>query len=113
MITPADSAPEPPGQMPASSWDIIAPYDPGVPGHVNVHGDPDPGGSDKTAGTVDGAVAAAEARWRELESDTYGLGSVLGDVVTLPPNQLDPGVGSTGTTDPSGAFYDPPRNYGG
>jgi hypothetical protein len=111
MITPADSAPEAPGQMPASSWDIQAPYDPGTPGHVNVHADPDPGGGDKTAGTVDGAVAAADARQHELESDTFGQGSKIGDLMTLPPGGLDPAASSPGTTDPAGAFYDPPRNY--
>jgi hypothetical protein len=56
-----------------------------TPGHINVHGDPDPGGSDRMADSVDGAVAAADARWRELESDTFGAGSVIGDLMTLPP----------------------------
>ena len=98
MITPADSAPQAPPQMPASTWDIQAPYSPGEAGHVNVHGDPDPGGSDKTAGTVDGAVAAADARQQELQSDTYGMGSNIGDLMDLPSNP--------------GAFYDPPRDYG-
>jgi hypothetical protein len=111
MITPHDSAPVAPPQMPASTWNIQAPYDPGTPGHVAVHGDPDPGGSDKTAGTVDGAVAAALARQHELESDTFGAGSTIGDLMTFPPNPIDPGVGSLGATDPSGAYYDPPRNY--
>lgn len=111
MITPADSAPVAPAQMPASTWDIQAPYDGGTAGHVNVHGDADAGGSDKTSGTVAGAVAASQARQSELQGDTYGQGSQIGDVMTLPPNQLDPGVGSLGTTDPAGAFYDPPRNY--
>lgn len=112
MITPADSDPVAPPQMPASTWDILAPYSPGEPGHVNVRGDADAGASDKTAGDVAGAVAAAQARQDELESDTFGQGSVIGDVMTLPPNPLDPGVGSLGTTDPSGHYYDPPRNYG-
>lgn len=112
MITPADSAPVPPGQMPASSWDIQAPYAPGEPGRIGVHGDADAGGGDKITGDVAGAAAASDARWRELQSDTYGQGSVIGDVMTLPPSPLDPGVGSLGVTDPSGAYYDPPRNYG-
>ena len=99
MITPADSAPVAPAQMPASSWDIQAPYDPGTAGHVNVHGDADPGGSDKTAGTVAGAVAAAMARQAELASDTYGQGGVVGDLLGLPGDVL-------------GGFYDPPRDYG-
>jgi hypothetical protein len=85
MITPADSAPVAPPQMPASTWDIQAPYYPGEPGHVDVHGDPDPGGSDRVAGTAGGAAAAAEARWRELESDTFGQGSVIGDLMDLTP----------------------------
>jgi hypothetical protein len=96
VITPADSAPQAPGQMPASSWDIQAPYSPGEPGHIGVHGDADPGGSDKTAGDVAGAVAAAQARQHELESDTFGMGSVIGDLMDLPSNP--------------GAFYDPPRD---
>lgn len=111
MITPADSAPQAPGQMAASAWDIQAPYDPGTPGRISVHGDPDPGGSDKTSGTVDGAVAAAMARQAELAADTHGQGSVIGDLMTMPPNGLDPAASSPGTTDPSGSFYDPPRNY--
>lgn len=113
MITPADSAPQAPGQVPASSWDIQAPYAPGSPSPVLVHGDADAGGRDDVAGSVAGAQAAAQARYHEHQSDTYGMGSVIGDVMTLPPGPLDPGVGSTGTTDPSGGFYDPPRNYGG
>jgi hypothetical protein len=113
MITPADSAPQAPGQMPASAWDIQAPYAAGPEVHIQVHGDSDAGGQDKTSPTVAGAVAAAMARQHELESDTFGQGSVIGDLMAMPPNQLDPGVGATGTTDPAGAFYDPPRNYGG
>jgi hypothetical protein len=41
-----------------------------TPGHIQVHGDADPGGSDNMAGTVDGAVAAAAARQAELAADT-------------------------------------------
>ena len=99
MITPADSAPSAPGQMPVSAFDIQAPYVPGTPGHVNVHADSDPGGSDKTSGTVAGAVAAAMARQAELASDTYSQGSQIGDSMSLPQNP--------------GAYYDPPRDYGG
>lgn len=110
-FTEPDSAPVPPAQMAASTWDIMAPYDPGTPGHISVHGDMDPGGTDKTSGTVAGAVAASDARMNELQHDTYGQGSVIGDVMTLPPNGLDPAASSPGTTDPAGAFYDPPRNY--
>lgn len=113
-FTEPDSAPQAPAQMPASSWDIQAPYVPGEPGHVHVHGDADPGGSDKTSGTVAGAVAASDARMAEMQSDTYGLGSHIGDLMTLPPGGLDPAAGRyPGETDPSGGFYDPPRDYGG
>jgi len=111
MITPADSAPEPPAQMPASSWDIQAPYAAGPEVHVQVHGDNDAGGQDKISPTVDGAVAAAMARQTELASDTYGQGSRIGDAMTFPPAPLDPGVGSLGATDPAGHYYDPPRDY--
>ena len=109
MITPAASAPEPPGQVPASSWDIQAPYAAGSPDPILVGGDADAGGRDDVAGDVAQAMANAQARYHEHQSDTYGMGSVLGDVVTLPVSPLDPGVGSLGTTAPSGAFYDPPR----
>ena len=111
MITPADSAPSAPGQMPVSGWDIQAPASPGDPDPILVGGNADAGGRDDVAGTVAGAQAAAEARSHEHQSDTYGLGSTIGDVMTLPPSPLDPGVGTTGTTEPSGGFYDPPRNY--
>jgi hypothetical protein len=74
-------------------------------------GDPDAGGRDDVAATVDGSVASAQARFAEHESDTFGLGSTIGDLVMLPPNPLDPGVGSLGQTDPAGSFYDPPRSY--
>ena len=109
MITPADSAPERPGQMPASSFSITAPYAPGEHQPIQAHGDADAGGRDDVAGDVAGSVAAAQARYREHQSDTYGLGSVVGDLMTLPPNPLDPGVGALGEASPSGAFYDPPR----
>jgi hypothetical protein len=109
MITPADTPPVAPPQMPASAWDIQAPYAPGEPGHIGVHGDADPGGSDKTAGTVAGAVAASDSRMAELQHDTYGQGSVIGDVMTMPPSPLDPAAGP----EPAGAYYDPPRDYGG
>jgi hypothetical protein len=57
-------------------------------------------------------VANAEARFGELRGDTYGQGSTIGDVMSFGPSPLDPGAGP-GLTDPSGALYDPPRNYGG
>ena len=95
--------------MPASSWDIQAPYAPGSHQAIQVHGDADAGGRDDVAGDVAGAMAAAQARYHEHQSDTYGLGSTVGDVMTLPPNPLDPGVGELGEASPSGSFYDPPR----
>jgi hypothetical protein len=113
MITPADSAPVEPPQVPASSFSITAPYEPGSPDPIYVGGDADAGGRDDVAGTVDGAVAAAQARYGEHQSDTHGQGSVVGDLMKLPPGGLDPAASSPGTTDPSGGFYDPPRNYGG
>ena len=88
-----------------------APYYPGAISPIDAMGDADAGGRDDVAGDVAGAVANATARWKEFQSDTFGLGSVIGDLMTLPPSPLDPGVGTLGTTDPSGAFYDPPRNY--
>lgn len=65
--------------------DIQAPYEPGSPDPVYVGGDADAGGRDIVAGSVDGAVAAAQARFHEHESDTYGQGSQIGDSITLPP----------------------------
>jgi hypothetical protein len=103
MSTPADSAPERPAQMPASSFSIQAPYAPGSPDPVFVGGDADAGGRDDVAGDVATAKANAEARSREHESDTYGPGSQLGDAVT------PPGASSTGTA--GGSYFDPPRDY--
>jgi hypothetical protein len=36
--------------------------------------------------TVDGAVTARENRYQELQSDTYGQGSTIGDLMQLPPH---------------------------
>ena len=113
MITPPDSAPTAPPQMPASSFDIQAPHAAGSPDPVFVGGDADAGGRDDVAGDVAQAQANAEARYGEHETDTHGQGSVIGDLVTLPPSPLDPGVGSLGTTLPAGHYYDPPRGYEG
>ena len=110
-FTEPDSAPQAPGQMAASSWDIQAPYDPGSPQMITVGGDADAGGRDDVAGDVAAAMAAAQARYHEHMTDTYGQGSVIGDLMVMPPNDLDPGVGSLGVTDPAGAFFDPPRDY--
>lgn len=114
MITPADSAPVAPGQMPASSWDIQAPYAPGSPSAIAAHGDADAGGRDDVAGDVAGAQAAAEARYLEHQGDATAAGpSVIGDLMPMPSTGLDPAASSPGTTAPAGGFYDPPRNYGG
>lgn len=112
-FTEPDSAPQPPGQMPASSWDIQAPYAPGSPDPVYAAGDADAGGRDTVAGDPASAKVNAEARSGELQGDTHGQGSTIGDTWTLPPSPLDPGVGSLGTTDPAGHYYDPPRSYEG
>lgn len=110
MITPADTPPERPGQMPSSAFPIVAPYEPGVPSPILAHGDADAGGRDNVSGTVAGSVVAAEARLAELQSDP-GQGGTIGDLMQMPPNPLDPAASSPGTTDPSGSFYDPPRSY--
>ena len=102
-FTEPDSAPQAPGQMPASSFDIQAPYAAGSPQPISTAGAADAGGRDIVAGTVAGAVAAAEARFGELQGDTYGQGSTIGDLYDLPA------ASSTGTT--GGGYYDPPRNY--
>jgi hypothetical protein len=88
---------------------LCTPYFAGQVSPIQAHGDADAGGRDDVSGTVAGAVANAEARFMEHESDTLQQGSVIGDLMALPPSPLDPGVGSLGITDPSGAFYDPPR----
>jgi hypothetical protein len=52
--------------------------------------DADAGGSDDISATVAGSVADAMARRAELESDTHGQGSALGDLVALPdPPDID------------------------
>ena len=103
MITPAATPPTAPEQMPASSFDIQAPYSPGEPQPIRYDGNADPGGRDDVAGTVAGAVANAEARFNEHMGDTYAQGSQIGDSMNLPTNST---VGSHG-----GAYYDPPRDY--
>ena len=89
-----------------------APYYAGELSPINAAGDPDAGGRDDVAATVAEAVANATARWHEFQSDTFGQGSVYGDLMTFPPSSLDPGAG-VGNTSPEGGFYDPPRGYGG
>lgn len=89
--------------MPASGFNIQAPYSPGEPQPIRFPGDADAGGRDDVAGTVAAAQAAAEARYHEHMGDTYGLGSQIGDSLTMPPQS------STGTV--GGGYYDPPRDY--
>jgi len=97
MITPAATPPSRPDQMPASTWDIQAPYSPGAPQSIV-------GASrDDVAGSVAAAQAAAQARYRSHQQDTYEQGSQIGDAVSLP----DPST--TGPT--GGSLYDPPRSY--
>ena len=89
-----------------------APYYPGPAAPINAAGDDDAGGRDDVSPTVAGAVANATGRWREFQSDTYGLGSTYGDLMHFPPIGQDPGAG-VGNTLPTEGFYDPPRDYGG
>jgi hypothetical protein len=64
--------------------DIQAPYEPGTPDPIFVGGDADAGGRDIVAGSVAEAVANAQARFGEMQADTFGQGSQVGDNVTLP-----------------------------
>lgn len=63
---------------------------------VQFTADADAGGRDIVSGTVDGSVAAANARLAELESDTFGQGSTIGDVLSLPSSPMNPAVGVLG-----------------
>lgn len=54
------------------------------PQPVAFPGDADPGGRDTVAADPAGAVANAEARFGELQGDTYGQGSQIGDALDLP-----------------------------
>jgi len=82
----------------------VNPYEAGAISPIFVGGDPDPGGRDDVRGSVGAAVAAAEARFAEHQTDTYQQGSQIGDLMNLPP------LTSTGSN--GGGFYDPPRDYG-
>jgi hypothetical protein len=62
----------------------VNPYEAGAPQPVYAGGDADAGGRDDVAAAVAGAVANAEARFREHQTDTYGQGSQIGDYLTLP-----------------------------
>jgi hypothetical protein len=71
--------------------------------------DDDAGGRDIVAGTVEGAQAAAAARLAELQSDTYGQGSVIGDVLSLPSSPFEPPPEAAGNP-PFEAPYFPETN---
>ena len=90
----------------------VNPYEAGDPQAILVGGDADAGGRDIVSGSVAGSVAAAHAWLGELQGDTYGQGSRIGDLMTFPPAPLDTPA-APGKTDPSGHYYDPPRTYGG
>ena len=85
----------------------VNPYEAGVPQAIYAGGDADAGGRDDVAGAVAAAVAAAQARASEHQSDTYGQGSTIGDLITIPPFDSD------GKVTQGGEFYDPPRDYTG
>jgi len=99
MITPADSAPSAPEQMPASSFSIVAPNADSSVGPSKI-----PGATrDDLSATVAGSITAAMSRQNVHKGDTYAQGSQIGTPVTLP---TETSTGSNG-----GAYYDPPRDY--
>jgi hypothetical protein len=61
-------------------------------------GDSDGGGLDDVAADSLSAVAKAVGRYRELESDTFGQGSRIGDLMDLPPvvSDMSKHTGSAG-----------------
>ena len=112
-VQPVHGSPGDAPQMPAiGPGPDMTPYYAGPLDPVMAMGDADPGGRDDVSATVGGSVAAANARWHEHQTDTFGVGSTIGDLVDFPPSPLDPGTG-VGNTAPTGDFYDPPRDYGG
>lgn len=82
----------------------VAPYYAGSISPIFVGGDNDAGGRDDVSGTVAGAVAAAEARFNEYQSDVLPQGAAYGDLMNLPVT-LPSGEAAVGS------FYDPPRDY--
>jgi hypothetical protein len=54
-------------------------------------GGDDAAGRDDVAGTVAGAVADAQARYRTHEAATYGQGSTIGKLIDLPDTVSDSG----------------------
>ena len=90
-ITPAvpgaaDDAWSTPARPPGPVVDGLPVSNEVVPGGqaIAFPGDADPGGRDPVAASVAEAVANEEARYTELAADTYGAGSTIGDVLTLP-----------------------------
>lgn len=67
--------------------------------------DADAGGRDPVSGTTDGAEAAAAARLAELQSDTFGQGSVIGDLLDLPHSPMNPAVGTQDDPPFEGPFF--------
>ena len=59
----------------------------------------DAGGRDTVAGSVAQAMANAEARFGELQADTFGQGSTIGDSYDLPPvvSDMSKHTGSAGS----------------
>lgn len=100
---------ESPGARDIAAGLADAPYYAGDLSPIDAMGDPDAGGRDDVAATVQGSVDAATARFHEHESD-LGAGGTIGDLMTFPPGPLDPGAG-VGNVMPTGGFYDPPRSY--
>lgn len=87
---------------------LVTPFYGGDISPIQVHGDPDAGGTDDVSGTVAGAVHAAEARFAEHESDTHGQGSTIGDLMTLPEINSNAEVATWGpypaSQPPSGSY---------
>lgn len=102
-------------QMPAVDGggigDAAAPYYAGPVDPIDSAGDHDADDADTVRGDPAAAVQAADARWQAQQQDASHAGGRIGDTLIMPASPLDPGVGSTGTTDPAGSFYDPPRQY--
>jgi hypothetical protein len=93
-FTEPDSAPAAPAQMPASTFDIQAPYSPGSPDPIETAG-----AADIVAGDVAGSVAKANAYHKSRQAETYGQGSVIGDTYTLPEQDFSlPTAHQTGYT---------------
>ena len=63
---------------------LITPFVSGHAQQIYVGGDNDAGGRDTVTGTVAGAVANAEARWKEYESDIVAAGAMYGDQLQVP-----------------------------